>query len=83
MAELTGNTYKTTLPTSSNVKSVEKNLEKAADSSGLREAYDSIQKRAQVAFHNSEDFVKQYPIRTVLGAAAVGFLAGMISRRKH
>lgn len=43
--------------------------------------YDSIKHKAQDAVTTSEDFVKDHPIATVLGACAVGFVAGLIARR--
>lgn len=49
----------------------------------LKEAYSTVQKKAQDAVVTSEDFIRARPIRTVLGAAAVGFLAGFLARRKH
>lgn len=49
----------------------------------LKGAYSTVQEKAQSALSSSGEFVKANPIRTVLGAAAVGFLAGMIARRKH
>ncbi|WP_413577547.1 DUF883 family protein [Bdellovibrio sp. HCB290] len=45
--------------------------------------FETIKHKAQDAYETSEDFVKDHPIATVLGAAAVGFVAGMISRRRH
>jgi ElaB/YqjD/DUF883 family membrane-anchored ribosome-binding protein len=47
------------------------------------ERYETIKHRAQDALETSEDFVKDHPIATVLGACAVGFVAGMIARRRH
>ncbi len=47
------------------------------------ERYETIKHRAQDAWETSEDFVKDHPIATVLGACAVGFVAGMIARRRH
>lgn len=52
-------------------------------SASLKDAYSTVQKKAQDAISSSEEFVRARPLRTVLGAAAVGFLAAMIARRKH
>ena len=49
----------------------------------LKEAYSTAQQKALGAKTSSEEFVKAKPIRTVLGAAAIGFAVGMIARRKH
>lgn len=45
--------------------------------------YESLKRKTQDAVSTSEDFVKEYPIATVLGACAVGFVAGMIARRNR
>ncbi|HEX7673233.1 MAG TPA: hypothetical protein VF412_03630 [Bdellovibrio sp.] len=47
------------------------------------DTYDTIKGKAQDAFSASEDFVKEHPITTVLGACAVGFVAGLIARRSR
>ncbi|MDG0816039.1 DUF883 family protein [Bdellovibrio svalbardensis] len=47
----------------------------------LNDRYESIKHKAQDAVSTSEDFVKEHPIATVLGACAVGFVAGLIARR--
>ena len=45
--------------------------------------YETIKHKAQDAMDTTEDFVKDHPIATVLGACAVGFVAGLIARRRH
>jgi ElaB/YqjD/DUF883 family membrane-anchored ribosome-binding protein len=47
------------------------------------ERYETIKHKAQDALETSEDFVKDHPIATVLGACAVGFVAGLIARRRN
>ena len=47
------------------------------------EAYDTIKGKAQDAFSASADFVREHPFTTVLGACAVGFVAGLIARRSR
>lgn len=49
--------------------------------SELKQTIDKVQKNAADVFHNTEDFIREYPVRIVLGAAAVGFLAGYIANR--
>jgi len=50
----------------------------------VQEIYDSAKQRAQQAADASVDFVKRYPFYTVAGAAAIGFVAGILLRRsKH
>ncbi len=49
-----------------------------------RDAYSELQVRAREAADTSEEFVKEHPFTTVLGAAAVGFFAGiLINRNRH
>ncbi|MBO9668328.1 MAG: DUF883 domain-containing protein [Bdellovibrio sp.] len=45
--------------------------------------YETIKHKAEDAYHDTEEFVKEHPIATVLGACAVGFVAGMIARRSR
>ena len=47
------------------------------------ERYQTVRAKAQEAVDASEDFVKTHPFYTVLGAATVGFVAGMLIRRNH
>ncbi len=42
--------------------------------------YDAVKTRTQDAVGASEDFITKYPFYTVLGAAAVGFLAAWITK---
>lgn len=51
--------------------------------SAFNDRYDSVRRQANEALHTSEDFVKEHPISTVLGACAVGFIAGALLRRRH
>lgn len=45
--------------------------------------YHDVEKRAREFAGASYDVVKTYPIYSVLGAAAIGFLAGAIMSRRH
>ncbi|QDK38379.1 YqjD family protein [Bdellovibrio sp. NC01] len=45
--------------------------------------YDQIKSRAKDAYSTSEDFVKDHPVATVLGACAIGFVAGLLARRSR
>ncbi|HWU44824.1 MAG TPA: hypothetical protein VN132_15335 [Bdellovibrio sp.] len=90
MAELTGTNKSSSSPAGASYRpsSLSSSTSSSPSSSrdmsaSLREAYANVQKRAQEAISSSEDFVKERPLRTVLGAAAVGFLAGVIARRRH
>lgn len=43
--------------------------------------YESLKHSAKDAYNTSEKFVKERPIASILGACAVGFVAGLIARR--
>lgn len=45
--------------------------------------YHDVEKRARELASVSYDVVKSYPIYSVLGAAAIGFLAGAIISRRN
>lgn len=45
--------------------------------------YHDVEKRAREIASASYDVVKTYPIYSVLGAAAIGFLAGSIMSRRN
>lgn len=40
-----------------------------------------LQETADEVAHVATDFIRKYPIQTVLGAAAVGFLIGVLIKR--
>lgn len=44
--------------------------------------YHAVQDKAREAVDVSEDFVKDHPFYTILGAATIGFVAGFLLRRK-
>lgn len=48
--------------------------------SELKAYYDTAKEKASDAVEYSEGFVKKYPFYTVMGAAAIGLLAGVIIR---
>lgn len=49
----------------------------------LSESYDVVKHKTQDAISASEGFVREHPLTTVLGACAVGFVAGLIARRNR
>ena len=49
----------------------------------VKSYYDVAKDRGQAAVDASTDFVKKYPLYTVLGAAAIGYLAGWITTRSR
>ncbi|MNK07804.1 hypothetical protein D3C87_257240 [compost metagenome] len=48
----------------------------------IEDVYHTAQERARQAADASEDFVHKHPFSTVLGAAAVGLVAGLLLRRR-
>lgn len=62
--------------------SIRQNVEEQIENSGWQERYEDLRERASQAMEASEDFVKEHPYYTLLGAAAIGFVAGMLLRRK-
>lgn len=51
--------------------------------SELGERYDALKHNAQEAYNTSEKFVRDRPITSILGACAIGFVAGLIARRNR
>ncbi len=49
----------------------------------LVEGYETLRKRAETADSTSETYLKDHPVATLLGVAAVGFVAGLIARRSR
>jgi ElaB/YqjD/DUF883 family membrane-anchored ribosome-binding protein len=47
----------------------------------LREGYHQVEKRARVVSSDVNDFVQEHPGRSVLLAAGIGFLVGLLVRR--
>lgn len=62
--------------------SIRHNVEQQIENANWQERYEDLRKRAGEAVDASEDFVKDHPYYTLLGAAAIGFVAGMLLRRK-
>lgn len=79
--ETTPNDFRSNL---GNIKeSVKQGVKQELQHSGLEDRYHAIQGKAREAVDASEEFVKAHPFYTVLGAATVGFVAGMLIRRNH
>ncbi|UOF02380.1 DUF883 family protein [Bdellovibrio reynosensis] len=68
----------------SGAENVRKNVKQGIEETNWREKYEDlqeqIQSRASDAVDASEDFIKEHPFYTVLGAAAVGLVAGLLIR---
>lgn len=68
----------------SGAENVRKNVKQGIEETNWREKYEDlqeqIQSRASDAVDASEDFIKEHPFYTVLGAAAVGLVAGLLLR---
>lgn len=67
----------------SNIGSIKENIQPGSSSSTWSDRYQAAQNKAREAVDASEEFVKAHPFYTVLGAATVGFVAGVLLRRKH
>lgn len=51
--------------------------------SRAEDMYHMARERAEEYYDTSVDFVKKYPVSTVAGAAAIGFIAGILLRRSR
>ncbi len=51
--------------------------------SKLQSSYKELQGRAREALDTSSDYVSEHPVSSVLGACAVGFVAGMLIRSRR
>lgn len=63
-----------------NLGDIKENVAAKLEKSAWNDRYHAVQAKAQEAVEVSEDFVKEHPLYTVLGAAAIGFVAGMLIR---
>ncbi|KYG60339.1 YqjD family protein [Bdellovibrio bacteriovorus] len=78
--ETTPNDFRSNL---GNIKeNVKQGVKQELDKSGWTDTYNMAQDRAREAMDASEEFVKAHPFYTVLGAAAVGLVAGLLIRRR-
>ena len=62
--------------------SLKQNVQQEIEATDWQARYEDISERARQAADVSTDFVKAHPFYTLLGAATVGFVAGMLLRRK-
>lgn len=68
----------------SNIKeNVSRSVKQELHSSGIEDRYHAVQNKAREAVDASEEFVKSHPFYTILGAATVGFVAGVLVRRNN
>lgn len=67
----------------STMGSIKDNVKQELRRSGWEDRYHTAQAKAREAVDASEEFVKDHPFYTVLGAATVGFVAGILMRRRH
>lgn len=67
----------------SNLGSIKEGASQFLDKEQWMDRYHTAQEKAREAVDASEDFVKAHPFYTVLGAATVGFVAGMLIRRRN
>lgn len=58
------------------------NLQDQLSGIDLSETYQAVQERASDAMEATVDFVKEHPFYSLMGAAAIGFVAGSLLRRQ-
>lgn len=77
--DLEGAAHNMTEKVKSGVSTVGKQIGSLADT----KSYKMIRERAEDAADVSVNFVKRYPLYTLLGATAIGVLAGFLLSRKN
>lgn len=72
-----------TTPNLGNMKeNIKQGVKHEMDKGVWQDRYNAVQDKARQAVDASEEFVKIHPFYTILGAATVGFVAGMLLRRR-
>lgn len=68
-----------------NLGDIKDNVASKMDKDAWSDTYKEVQAKAQDAVSASQDFIKSNPLYTIAGAAAIGFVAGMLLRggKKH
>nr|BFD59233.1 hypothetical protein CKG001_13400 [Bdellovibrio sp. CKG001]BFD62610.1 hypothetical protein BdHM001_12910 [Bdellovibrio sp. HM001]BFD67399.1 hypothetical protein HAGR004_24210 [Bdellovibrio sp. HAGR004] len=62
---------------------IKENVAHSLEKSAWSDRYHAVESRVKEGVDASEEFVKAHPFYTILGAAAVGFVAGALINRKH
>ncbi|UXR64001.1 hypothetical protein EZJ49_13100 [Bdellovibrio bacteriovorus] len=62
---------------------IKENVAHSLEKSAWSDRYHAVESKVKEGVDASEEFVKAHPFYTVLGAAAVGFVAGALINRKH
>lgn len=62
---------------------IKENVAQSLEKSAWSDRYHAVESRVKEGVDASEEFVKAHPFYTILGAAAVGFVAGALINRKH
>lgn len=62
---------------------IKENVAQELEKSAWSDRYHAVESRVKDGVEASEDLVKSHPFYAVLGAAAVGFVAGALINRKH
>ncbi|WII71990.1 hypothetical protein QJS83_16120 [Bdellovibrio sp. 22V] len=79
--ETTPNDYRSNL---GNIKeNIKENISQELSRSQWNERFQDLKSKANDAVGASEDMLKSHPFYSVLGAAAIGFVAGLMIRRRH
>lgn len=62
---------------------IKENVAHSLERSAWSDRYHAVESKVREGVDASEEFVKAHPFYTILGAAAVGFVAGALINRKH
>ncbi|WP_347357616.1 hypothetical protein [Bdellovibrio sp.] len=62
---------------------IKENVAHSLEKSAWSDRYHAVESKVREGVDASEEFVKAHPFYTILGAAAVGFVAGALINRKH
>ncbi|MFN3453684.1 MAG: hypothetical protein ACK41T_01910 [Pseudobdellovibrio sp.] len=63
--------------------SIKKSLKDSFDQLNDHEDVQHMKDMAKDAAHVATEFIKKYPVQTVLGAAVVGYLLGRLTNKSH
>ncbi|WP_374001623.1 YqjD family protein [Bdellovibrio bacteriovorus] len=62
---------------------IKENVAHSLERSAWSDRYHAVESKVREGVDASEEFVKAHPFYTILGAAAIGFVAGALINRKH
>ena len=56
--------------------------ERAVEGIDFEGSYEMVRERAGDVYESSVEFIKKYPVSTLLGATVIGYIAGALARRR-